>query len=319
MKKISVIVIVGPTASGKTKLGVELAKKLNGEVISADSMQIYQGMNIATAKPTEEEMDSVKHHLIDFVEPDCNFSVAKYKKLAYEKIDEIISKGKTPIIVGGPGLYVDCVLNNTVFFDYEESKIREELEERAEKFGIESLLDELHSIDKETAERLNINDKKRIIRALEVYYLTGKTISDQNKDSHKDKPKYDFCLIGLNTRNRQYLYDRINKRVDIMLESGLLEEANAFFKSCISSTAKQAIGYKELKPFIDGCCELDLAIENLKMATRRYAKRQLTWFRRYEFINWIYIDDGADLVERCMEIIAKTEGETFDGEKQEKK
>lgn len=314
MKKTSVIVIVGPTASGKTWLGVELAKKLNGEVISADSMQIYKGMNIATAKPTEEEMEGIKHHLIDFVEPDCNFSVAKYKKLANEKIDEIISKGKTPIIVGGTGLYVDCVLNNTVFYDYEESKIREELEERAKKNGIESLLEELFVVDRETAERLNINDKKRIIRALELYYLTGKTISDQNKDSHKEKPKYDFCLIGLNARNRQYLYDRINKRVDLMLDCGLLEEAKAFFKSSVSSTAKQAIGYKELKPFIDGHIELDTAVENLKMATRRYAKRQLTWFRRYEFINWIYIDDNADLTCRCMEIIAKTEGETLNGE-----
>ncbi len=305
MKKDFVIVIVGPTASGKTKLGVELAKKLNGEIISADSMQIYKGMNIATAKPTAEEMAGIKHHLIDFVEPDCNFSVAKYKKLAYEKLDEIISKGKTPIIVGGTGLYVDSVLNNTVFYEYEESEIRQELEKRAEEFGIESILKELYVVDPKTAERLNINDKKRIIRALEVYYLTGKTITDQNNDSHKDKPKYDFCLIGLNAKNRQFLYDRINKRVDLMLESGLLEEAKAFFASPVSSTAKQAIGYKELKPYIDGYCDLDLAVENLKMATRRYAKRQLTWFGRYEYINRVYIDDDIDLADRCMEIINK--------------
>lgn len=309
MENNLVIIIAGPTASGKTGLGVELAKTINGEVVSADSMQIYKGMDIATAKPTKEEMQGIEHHLVDFVNPDSDFSVAKYKKLACEKIDEILAKGKTPIIVGGTGLYIDSVLNNTVFYDYEENDIRQKLEKEAKENGIEKLFSKLKEIDAETASRLNINDEKRIIRALEIYYQTGKTITEQNNDSHLEKPKYKFCLIGLNALNREVLYDRINKRVDIMLENGLVDEAKQFYSSSFSSTAKQAIGYKELKPYLDGQCSLSEAAENLKMATRRYAKRQLTWFRRYENINWVYIDSTDDLCGRCLEIIRQTEGE----------
>lgn len=315
MNKKLVIVIVGPTASGKTSLAVEVAKKLDGEVVSADSMQIYKGMDIATAKPTKEEMCGIPHHLVDFLEADCIYSVAKYKKQASEKIDEIFAKGKTPIVVGGTGLYVDSLLNNTSFYDYEDNGIRQKLEEGAKENGIEPLFEKLKIIDSETASRLSLNDEKRIIRALEVYYLTGKTITDQNNDSHNEKPKYNFCLIGLNANDRQFLYDRINKRVDIMLENGLAQEAERFFSSAVSATAKQAIGYKELKPYFDGLCSLDEAAENLKMATRRYAKRQLTWFRRYENINWIYIDGTESVVDKCMEIIAQTEGETLGTEK----
>lgn len=316
MKNNFVIVIVGPTASGKTSLGVEIAKELNGEVVSADSMQIYKGMDIATAKPTKEEMQGIPHHLIDFVDAGCNFSVAKYKKLACEKIEEILNKCKTPVVVGGTGLYVDSLLNNTVFYDYEETDIRQRLEKEAKENGIEKLFSQLEIIDSETANRLNINDEKRIIRALEVYYLTGKTITDQNNDSHLEKSKYNFCLIGLNAYDRNFLYDRINRRVDLMLKNGLVREANAFYSSDISSTAKQAIGYKELRPFLDGESSLEECTENLKMATRRYAKRQLTWFRRYENINWIYIDSGKNLCQQCLAVIRQTEGEKANGAKE---
>lgn len=305
--KNTVIVIVGPTASGKTALSVEIAKKINGEIISADSMQIYKRMDIATAKPTKEEMKSVPHHLIDFVSPDENFSVAKYKDLAYEKIADIVSRDKTPVIVGGTGLYVDAVVNNTVFLDYEKSDIRKTLEEEAEKGGIEALYQRLLQIDPQTAQRLHLNDSKRIIRALEIYYDTGKTITEQNACSHSEKPKYDFILIGLNASDRQFLYNRIDKRVDSMLSQGLLEEAKAFYSMPYSQTAKQAIGYKELKPYLDGELSLDECVENLKRETRRYAKRQLTWFRKYEKINWLYIDSSDDLTQKALEILSRAE------------
>lgn len=299
----TVVVVVGPTASGKTNLAVEFAKALDGEVVSADSMQIYKGMDIATAKPTKEEMCAIPHHLIDFADICETFSVAKYKELACKALDDIILRNKLPIIAGGTGLYVDAVINNTVFLDYEKSEIRTKLEEECEKNGIESLIEKLKEIDGKTAERLHINDKKRIIRALEVYYSTGKTISQQNEESHKKSAKYNFCIIGLNAHDRKFLYDRINKRVDVMLNQGLIEEAKQFFAVNVSNTAKQAIGYKELKPYFDGEMTLDEAVSNLKMETRRYAKRQLTWFRRNKDINWLYIDEGKDLVKESLEII----------------
>lgn len=302
MKKNYVIVIAGPTASGKTKLAIEIAKRKNGEIISADSMQIYKGMDIASAKPTLQERSQAVHHLVDFVKPNEAFSVAKYKKAAYEKIDDIVSRGKTPIIAGGTGLYIDAVIKNTQFFDYEENNVRQELEERCEKDGIEVLYDELYTVDKNAAERLHLNDRKRIIRALEVYRLTGKTLSEQNELSHLEESAYDFLLIGLDAHDRQFIYNRINKRVDIMLEQGLVQEARDFFSKDISFTAKQAIGYKELKPYLDGMVTLDEAVENLKMQTRRYAKRQLTWFRRYSNINTVYIDED-DPIGKCLEII----------------
>ncbi|MCM1544774.1 MAG: tRNA (adenosine(37)-N6)-dimethylallyltransferase MiaA [Ruminococcus sp.] len=291
MKKPLVVVIVGPTASGKTSLAVEAAKKLNGEIVSADSMQIYKGMDIATAKPTAEEQCGITHHLIDFCQQGETFSVAKFKEMAVSAIEDILSRGKLPIIAGGTGFYVDTLVNNTVFLDYEESDIRQTLEKRAEENGIESLMHELEAVDSETAARLHLNDEKRIIRALEVYYSTGHTITHQRENSNLTESDYDFCIIGLNAKNRQVLYDRINRRVELMLRNGLVEEAAEFYKKEYSKTAKQAIGYKELKPYLDGEISLDAAVENLKMQTRRYAKRQLTWFRKNEKINWIYIDD----------------------------
>ncbi|MBR5826971.1 MAG: tRNA (adenosine(37)-N6)-dimethylallyltransferase MiaA [Clostridia bacterium] len=305
MQKPFVPIIAGPTASGKTSLSIELAKRFNGEIVSADSMQIYKNMDIATAKPDEEEMHGIPHHLIGIINPDDEFSVAQYKIKATEAIEDILARGKMPIVVGGTGLYIDTLINNTEFLDYEKSDIRSTLEQRNENEGTESLWNELNSIDPETAQKLHLNDIKRIIRALEVFYSTGKTISEQRELSHINESPYNWCLIGLNADDRQYLYDRINLRVDIMLNMGLLKEAEDFFSSDVSHTAIQAIGYKELKPYIDGEKRLEDAVEKLKMETRRYAKRQLTWFRRYSDINWFMIDryDKYELVDRVSALI----------------
>lgn len=305
MNKPLVVVVVGPTASGKTSLAIELAKLYDGEIVSADSMQIYKEMDIATAKPTEEEKEGIPHHLISIIGADEDFSVNQFRIEATKAIDGIIAKGKLPIVAGGTGFYVDTLVNNTEFLDYEKSDIREKLEERCEREEISSLFTELKNIDPETAERLHENDTKRIIRALEVYYSTGKTISEQCRLSHLNESPYRFCLIGINAEDRQVLYDRINLRVDLMLQAGLLKEAEEFFSSDTSKTAKQAIGYKELKPYFDGVCTLDEAIEKLKMETRRYAKRQLTWFRKRENINWIYIDgkSKSEIVNEAVAVI----------------
>ena len=307
MNKPLVVVVLGPTASGKTSLGIEIAEKFGGEIVSADSMQIYENMDIATAKPTPQELSRVKHHLIGFVPMGEQFSVAKYKEKAISTIDNILSEGKLPVVVGGTGFYIDTLVKNTEFFDYEESDLRAKLEERLEKEGAEALFQELKDIDPKAAEKLHINDTKRVIRALEVYHLTGKTITQQEEESHLKESKYDWCLIGLKANDRQFLYDRINKRVDIMLEMGLFKEAEEFFSSKISQTAAQAIGYKELKPYIDGFVTLDEALEKLKMESRRYAKRQLTWFRRNPDIHWLDIDaeDGIKLIDKACDIINK--------------
>lgn len=305
MKKKTVIVIVGPTASGKTSLSIEIAKKLNGEIISADSMQIYKEMDIATAKPTEEEMQGIPHHLMSFVEPTENFSVADFKVKALDVIEDVFKRGKQPIVAGGTGFYVDTLIKNTTFFDFDKNEKRSELTERLEKEGIEKLYEELKEIDPDTAERLHINDTKRILRALEVYYATGKTISLQAELSHEKESEYDWFIIGLTAKDREILYDRINRRVDIMLQSGLETEAKRFFSSEKSGTSKQAIGYKELKPYFDGLSTLDEAVENLKRETRRYAKRQLTWFRRNEEINWIAIDSlsSEEIVNEAIKLL----------------
>ena len=308
MSKPLVVIISGPTASGKTGLSIEIAKRFNGEIVSADSMQIYKSMDIATAKPTKDETAEIRHHLIDFVEANENFSVAKYKQLALSAIDDILSRGKLPIVCGGTGLYIDTLMNNTVFLDYEDSGIRERLEKRKESDGIEGLYEELKKVDPDTACRLHLNDSKRIIRALEVYYLTGKTISEQNSLSHKEESPYNFLLFVLSAHNREILYKRINDRVDKMLDMGLVEEAGSFFASDISKTAKQAIGYKELKPYLDGEISLETAVEKLKMETRRYAKRQLTWFRNKKNVNWLYIDDEKSVSDECAQIISQNLG-----------
>lgn len=311
MKKPLVVVVVGPTASGKTSLAIEIAKKYGAEIVSADSMQIYKKMNIATAKPTDDELSQVRHHLVGIIDPGEEFSVAMYKEKALEAIRDIFSRDKLPIVVGGTGLYIDTLVNNTSFLDYGKTDIREKLEAEADEKGIEALYERLKEIDPETYSRLHINDRKRIIRALELYYVTGKTISEQDQLSHLTESEYDWCIIGLNAENRQFLYDRINRRVDLMLEEGLIEEAKEFFSSDISLTARQAIGYKELKPYLDGLVSLEEAVEKLKMETRRYAKRQLTWFRRNKKINWINIDctDGMPLISKAENIIDMYAGE----------
>jgi len=305
MTKPLVAVVVGPTASGKTSLAVEIAKIFDGEVVSADSMQIYKGMDIATAKPTTHEMQGIPHHLISIVGADETFSVNEFKIAATKAIDDILSRNKLPIVAGGTGFYIDTLVSNTEFLDYEKSDIRKQLENKLEQEGITSLYNELCRIDSETAERLHENDVKRIIRALEVFHSTGKTISEQCRLSHLNESPYRFCIIGINATDRQVLYDRINLRVDLMLEAGLLKEAEDFFSLPVSSTAKQAIGYKELKPYFDGFCSLEEATEKLKTETRRYAKRQLTWFRKRENINWIYIDGKTktEIINEAKEII----------------
>ncbi len=305
MEKPLVAVVVGPTASGKTSLAIELAKMFDGEIVSADSMQIYKGMDIATAKPTDEETEGIPHHLISIIGADELFSVNEFKKKATDAINTILSKNKLPIVAGGTGFYIDTLVNNTEFLDYEKNDVRITLEKRAEEEGIDTLYEELKTIDPITAEKLHSNDSKRIIRALEVYMSTGMTISEQCRLSHLNESEYRFCIIGINALDRQVLYDRINLRVDMMIEAGLIDEAKQFFASDISSTAKQAIGYKELKPYLDGICTLEEAVEKLKMETRRYAKRQLTWFRKRENINWIYIDgkDKNEIVSQAADII----------------
>ncbi|MBS7359475.1 MAG: tRNA (adenosine(37)-N6)-dimethylallyltransferase MiaA, partial [Oscillospiraceae bacterium] len=256
MKK-KVVVVVGATSSGKTALGINICKRFNGEVVSADSMQIYKGMNIATAKPTIEEMDGVPHHLIDFLDVTQKYSVSSYCEDAKNVIDDIISRNKLPVIVGGTGLYIDSLINNTTFLQNASSdEIRKALKEELNTKGIEPLYEELLSIDPEAAKNIHKNNTIRVLRAIEVFRATGKTITEQNELSHIIESDFDPLFIGIAYKNREILYNRINKRVDIMLEKGLLNEAIDFYKSNPSDTAVNAIGYKELKPFIDGNLKL---------------------------------------------------------------
>ena len=299
--KTPLIVIVGPTASGKTYLSIEIAKKFNGEIISADSMQIYKGMDIATAKPTIEEMQGIPHYLVNFLNSDESFSVANYVVLAKEKIEEIRSRGKIPIIVGGTGLYINSLIDNIKFDDTSsDMKIRERLLKEANDKGNKFLLDKLNEIDPETARQLHENNLTRIIRAIEVYELTGEKISTQKIKSRMEESPYNPCIIGLDCKDRQKLYDRINIRVDKMVKMGLVEEANKVFHNNKLSTACQAIGHKELIPYFSGEETLEHCLYVLKQQTRRYAKRQLTWFRRDERINWIYVDENDFIEEKII-------------------
>ena len=293
MKKIPLIAVAGPTASGKTSLAVELCIRLGGEVVSADSMQLYRGMDIATAKPTPEEMRGVPHHLVDFLDIGSEFSVADYVAAAHEAIGDISNRGKLPVVCGGTGLYIDSLIENIRFEKTVSSTpLRAELKKLAEEKGGGYLLEMLRNIDPETASRLHENNLNRIIRALEVYKTTGETMSEQIKNSRSEESPYNACVLGLDYKDRQVLYERIGRRVDMMLEAGLLEEAERVVSDPRLKTARQAIGYKELAPYFEGTAPLEECIENLKQATRRYAKRQLTWFRRNKSIHWLYPDEA---------------------------
>lgn len=310
--KKKMLAVVGPTASGKTDLAIKLAKKYNGEIVSADSMQIYKGMEIASAKPTEEEMQGIPHHLMSFISPSDTFSVSDYVRLASEVIDDIISRGKMPILCGGSGLYIRSLIDNITFApDKPDEQLREQLNERYEKEGGEALLEELREFDPETAEKLSANDGKRIIRAIEIYRSTGITMSQHISLSKLEPSPYDVTAIGLAFADRQNLYDRINRRVDEMLKRGLIEEAESFYSSEKSITSSAAIGYKELKPYLDGKITLEAAAEKLKMESRRYSKRQMTWFRRDDYIRWIEVDRCDDVLAQAVRIIEdkeKTDG-----------
>lgn len=309
--KIPLIVVVGPTASGKTRLAIELAKIYNGEVVSADSMQIYKEMQIATAKPDEAEMDGVKHHLIDFLEPDEAFSVADYLLLARKCIDDIVSRGKQPIICGGTGLYISSLIDNIKFDDTcSNTELRNELLLLAKEKGNKYLWDMLNEFDPETAKTLHENNLMRVIRAIEVYKETSVPLSEHKVNSRAEITPYDCCIIGLSCEDRQKLYDRINLRVDKMLDMGLVDEASAFYRSFSPTTAKQAIGYKELIPYFEGEMPLDECVEKIKQETRRYAKRQLTWFRRDQRVNWIYsdlYDSYEKIIDEAKKIVEKSE------------
>ena len=287
-KKIKVIAVVGPTASGKTALSVELAKRLNGEIISCDSMQIYKGMDIGTAKVTENEAQGVPHHLVSFISPESSFSCADYVRLAREKIAEITSRGKTPIFCGGTGLYLDSVLTENEFSEVgDNAEIREALAKKSP----DELYEELLRIDSAAAEKTHKNNVKRVIRALEIYYGTGITKTEWDRRSREKESRYESVIIGLDFKSRETLYERINRRVDIMTENGLIDEVKALdSESFRASTASQGIGYKEILSYFDGRLSLSEAIEEIKKGSRNYAKRQLTWFKRNESIRWIYRD-----------------------------
>lgn len=299
-----VIFIVGPTASGKTALSIALAKKFGGEIISADSMQIYKGIHIASACPDKEEMEGVPHHLLEFLETDTQFSVADYVKLAREKIDDIQSRDKLPIVVGGTGLYISALLDNTKFTETQtDEDLRKELETEFDLVGGEEMLKRLSLFDEESAKKLNPSDKRRIVRCFEIYKLTGQTKTQQNELSHLEKADFEPLCIGITYQDREKLYDRINRRVDLMLENGLLDEAKQIYESKNKKGGFQAIGHKELYGYFRGDCSLEEATENLKRQTRRYAKRQLTWFRRDTRINWIYPDVTPDVVCEALKLI----------------
>ena len=290
MPSKKILVIVGPTASGKTRMAVELAKAHNGEVVSADSMQIYRRMDIGTAKPTAEEMDGVPHHMIDVADPEEDFSVARYVELASACVDDILARGKLPIVAGGTGLYVDSLLSGRTFAAFSpESALRKELEEELAERGGEAMLEELSRVDPEAAARLHPNDHKRIVRALEVYRSTGKTISEHNRETQALPPRYESLTIGLNFQDRADLWARIDARVDQMAADGLEREVRELLSSGLSPrcTAMQAIGYKEFVAAVEGDMTWREAEELVKLRSRQYAKRQLTWFRRSRDTHWL--------------------------------
>ncbi|MFD0771196.1 tRNA (adenosine(37)-N6)-dimethylallyltransferase MiaA [Bacillus sp. CGMCC 1.60114] len=303
-KRDKVIVIIGPTAVGKTKLSIELAKALNGEIISGDSMQIYRNMDIGTAKVTEEEMDGIPHYMIDIKNPEDSFSVAEFQELVRGHIADITKRGKLPIIVGGTGLYIQSVLYDYQFSDEPGDPVyRKLLEQQAEEYGVEYVHKKLEEVDLISAKRIHPNNVRRVIRALEIFHTTGQTMSDQ-LEKQENELLYDVALIGL-TMNRDLLYSRINLRVDIMMEQGLLAEVERLYEDGVRDCQSiQAIGYKELYEYFEGEISLEEAVMALKTNSRRYAKRQLTWFRNKMDVNWFDVTNG----EKNIEILEYIEG-----------
>lgn len=302
-----IIVVSGPTASGKTALAVELAKKYGGEVISADSMQIYTDMDVASAKATVEEQQGIPHHMMDFLDPSESFSVADWVKMAGECAEDIISRGKIPVICGGTGLYISSFVDNLQFDDSEcDYEFRDEMRKFAVENGAEALLEKLREVDPETASELHANNVSRVIRALEVYKTTGHTIAEAKRASRNAPSPYEFILLTLDFEQREQLHERINRRVELMLQNGLVQEARTCFDQPERPTAAQAIGCKELYPYFRGERTLEECVEELKLRTRQYAKRQLTWFRRDSRFHRIVICPGdglAEAVEKASEII----------------
>ena len=306
--KHSIICVVGPTASGKTAMAVELAKAYNGEVLSCDSMQLYRRMDIGTAKPTQEEMQGIPHHMIDILEPAESFSVGRYVEMAEPVLQDILSRGKTCIICGGTGLYVDSLIAGRTFAPYPETGKRQALEKMAREQGIEAVMEILKKIDPESAARLPLGDQRRIIRAVEVYEETGKTITQHNLETQSVPPKHEAFWLGLDFADRAELYARIDRRVDIMVEQGLLPEIERLLAEGVpaSATSLQAIGYKEPMAAIRGEMTMAEAVEKIKQESRRYAKRQLTWFRRNGQMHWLYHTEPVNLtgaVEKAKEML----------------
>ena len=304
MKKLPLIIVAGPTASGKTRLAIEIAKSFDGEIVSADSMQIYKYMDIGTAKPTAEERSQAVHHLIDFVEPDKSYSVAEYVEDAHGCIVEIISRSKMPVMCGGTGLYIDSVANDITFGETEaDNAMREELRSLAEKHGAEYLIKMLAEFDPVSAQRLHPNNIKRVIRAIEFYRMTGVPISEHQEETKKKESRYNAVMFCLDWE-RETLYDRINKRVDIMMSEGLLDEVKKLRDMGYTRDMQsmQGIGYKEMLEYLDGETTLDEAVEAVKQGSRRYAKRQVTWFKRNENIHWLKPENAVD---KAIEIINK--------------
>ena len=308
----NIICVAGPTASGKTSFAVALAKELNGEVVSCDSMQIYKYMDIGTAKPTLAEMDGIVHHMLSVAEPQEDFSVSRYCEMASPIVDDIIDRGKTAIIAGGTGLYMDALIRGNSFAPYPATGRRQELEAIAAEKGIEAVQEMLRKVDPESAERLHPSDQKRIIRAMEVYLETGKTITAHNLETQAIPPRYDPVWFALNDQERSDLYARIDHRVEQMLDMGLLQEIEDLLARGIPAkcTAMQAIGYKEFLAYRSGECTLDDAVAQLQQASRNYAKRQLTWFRRNKAIHWLVRQPGqgnAEILDAARQILIESD------------
>lgn len=304
--KTPVIAIVGPTATGKTSLSVALAEQLGGEIISCDSMQIYRDMHIASAAPESEEKRGVPHHLFEFLGRSDSYSVAEYVRDANQKAAEVTARRKVPIFVGGTGLYISSLIDNVSFSEEKaDPGLRSALEEEYDTLGGEKMIERLALFDRDAAKKIHPNNKKRVIRAFEIYKLTGMTMTEQNENSKTEPSPYHAFMIGLKADDREYLYDRINRRVDIMLENGLIKEAEAAFLNHGGDTAVQAIGHKEFFPFFEGQISLEEAVETVKRQTRRYAKRQLTWFLRDERIDWINIDKTDDVLSEALKILER--------------